>query len=385
MEFDNDRLIKRPHKIETFYWIIAFFIYPLVNFFTVFPGHAIVLPMLLALSIVTFPLYVLYSRTIVPAFLFTQRYVYFTVITLAFFIIIHLVLILLFYVFTSIEIPAHLRSLQSHFVYSPVVIIRESLWFLVNTLFAIHIAFLKTTLDEKDTITTLEKENTAFKLRYLRSQLNPHFLFNTLNSIYSLSLQKSDSAPGVVVKLADLMRYMIYDCNEEKVPLSREIEFIENYIAIEKMRHKADVRFTVEGETTQVMVEPLLFISFIENGFKHAFANTYSGAYVYITLKAAPGHLALTVVNNTHIDVETQAKRIHGKGIRNSKTILEMLYPESHELDIIQTDTVELRKSDLRLKHARERLQHLYPDSHTLDVILSNNSFTVSLIIKRAA
>jgi len=250
---------------------------------------------------------------------------------------------------------------------------------------AAGIFFIKKALDEKDFLISLEKDNTSFKLKYLRSQLNPHFLFNTLNSIYSLSLQKSDKAPEVVVKLADLMRYMIYDCNEEKVPLNKEIEFIQNYIEIEKIRYKADVRFTVDGETEGIMIEPLLFISFIENGFKHAFDNSYSGAFIYITIKAEPEQIALTVINNTNIDLETQAKRIHGTGIKNSKSILELLYPASYALDIIQTDKEEERKSELRIKHARERLETLYPDSHTLDVILSNNAFTVSLIIKTTA
>jgi len=250
---------------------------------------------------------------------------------------------------------------------------------------AIGIYFIKKALDERDLLTSLEKDNTNFKLKYLRSQLNPHFLFNTLNSIYSLSLQKSDKTPEVVVKLADLMRYMIYDCNEDKVPLSKEIEFIQNYIDIEKIRYKADVRFAVEGDTEGIMIEPFLFISFIENGFKHAFNNAYTNAFIYITVKVEPEQIALSVVNNTNLDLETQARRIHGTGITNSKSLLELLYPQSYALDIIQTDKEEDRKSELRIKHAKDRLETLYPDSHTLDVILSNNAFTVSLIIKTKA
>ncbi len=146
----------------------------------------------------------------------------------------------------------------------------------------------------------------------MRSQLNPHFLFNTLNSIYSLSLQKSDKTPDVVVKLADLMRYLIYECNEEKVPLNKEIEFIQNYIEIEKIRYNADVRFTIEGKTDEIMIEPFLFISFIENGFKHAFDNAYSNAFIYITIKVQPEQIELNVINNTSIDLETQAKKITG-------------------------------------------------------------------------
>jgi LytS/YehU family sensor histidine kinase len=247
--------------------------------------------------------------------------------------------------------------------------------------FAASISFLRKYLDEGDLLTALERDNLDFKLKYLRSQLNPHFLFNTLNSIYSLSLQKADEAPEVVIKLSALMRFMLYDCAEEKVPLSKEIEFIQNYIEIEKIRHKADIRFTVEGETDNVMIEPLLFMPFIENGFKHAFENTYTNAFVYITLRKENDKISLSIINNTNIDLATQANRIQGTSMTNSKNVLEMLYPKSYTLDIIQTDKEEQRKSELRLKHARERLESLYPDS-ALDVILSNNAFTVSLIIK---
>ena len=246
---------------------------------------------------------------------------------------------------------------------------------------AIAIAFIRPALDEKYLIDDLRKDNINFKLKYLRSQLNPHFLFNTLNSIYSLSLQKSDKTPEVVVRLADIMRYLVDDCNEPRIALDKEIEFIRNYIEIEKIRFQADIRFEVEGETRGVMIEPYLFISFIENGFKHALHSESERPYIYITLTCGGGQVALTVVNNTHMDLETQAKKVQGTGIRNSKLLLELLYPGSYALDIIQTEKKERRKSITRLKNARERLKLLYPDTHTLDVILSHNSFTVSLIL----
>jgi LytS/YehU family sensor histidine kinase len=195
-------------------------------------------------------------------------------------------------------------------------------------------------------------------------------------------MQKSEKAPEVVVKLADLMRYFIYECNEEKVPLIKEIEFIRNYIEIEKIRYKADVRLNVEGDAETIMIEPFLFISFIENGFKHAFDSAYSNAFIYINIKIQPHQIELSVVNNTSTDLETQAKKMHGTGIRNSKSMLELLYPTSHALNIIQTEKEASRKDELRITNAKKRLESLYPDSHTLDVILSNNAFTVSLIIK---
>ena len=379
MEYDNDRPVKPVYKTEIFYWILIFVFYPLITYFTFFYKHPVFLPILLLISLLLFPCYLFYAKAIIPLFAFTKRYIWLGFISVAFYILV-IAFIKLIYSFFHLDD----QVLQSYFNFSAATIVRESLWVFVNILFATSIAFLKKNFEEEDIITSLEKDNANFKLKYLRSQLNPHFLFNTLNSIYALSLQKSDQAPEVVIKLADLMRYMIYDSDEEKISLNKEIEIIRNYIDIEKIRYKADVRFTVEGETDGIMLEPFLFISFIENGFKHAFNNSYNDAFIYITIKVSDGQIVLNVINNTSADIETQAKKMPGTGIRNSKSLLELVYPESYALDIIQTDKVEQRKSELRITNAKKRLEALYPDSHTLDVILSKNAYTVSLIIKPA-
>ena len=378
MEYDNDRPVKSAYKIEIFYWVLLATINPLVNSLTVFWDDPRIWVILFLTSLLTLPVYYLYSGT-VPGFLFQKRYIAFILISIGYFATIPVLLFAVYSVILKFQLTPHESS---YFTYSYVSLTRECLWTIVNMSLAVGIFFIKKALDEKAIVLGLEKDNKDFKLKYLRAQLNPHFLFNTLNSIYSLSLQKSGKTPEVVVKLADLMRYMIYECNEERVPLNKEIDFIKNYIEIEKIRYRADVRLTVEGETEGIMIEPFLFISFIENGFKHAFDNTFSNAFIYITIKAEKEQITLSVVNNTHLELEMQAKRIHGTGIKNSKNILELLYPSSHALDIIQTDKETVRKNELRMKHGRERLETLYPDSHTLDVILSNNSFTVSLVIK---
>ncbi len=379
MEFDNDRLIKPPYKIELFSWALIGIMNPLVNSLGIFWGDIRMLPVLLFVSVLLLPVYILYSRLIVPGFLFKKRRLLFAGISIAVFIVIQLLLAGVYAIVSQFNISA---PEQLYFSFSYRVFAREGFWTLVNMSLATVIAFIKKELDEKDLLANIQKDSNFFKLRYLRAQLNPHFLFNTLNSIYALSLQKSDKTPEVVIKLADLMRYLIYECNEEKISLDKEIEFIRNYMDIERIRHNADVRFSVEGQTDGIMIEPFLFISFIENGFKHAFNNSHADPFIYITIKVEDGQIVLNVINNTNIDLETQAKRMNGKGITNSRSLLELLYPDSYALDIIQTEKEESRKSNLRLKNARECLETLYPDSHTLDVILSNNAFTVSLIIK---
>ncbi len=379
MEYDNDRIIRPPHRIEIFSWVVFVLINPLVNCFTIFPNDIIVWPVLFFVNMILLPAYVLYSRLIAVRYLFQRKYAVFFPASTAFFIVMQALLYGLYSFISGFVLP----DPYSYFAYDSGTFTRESLWIIIHMCLAAAIAFIKDALDEKEIVAGLQRDNNFFKLRYLRAQLNPHFLFNTLNSIYALSLQKSDKTPEVVVKLADIMRYLVYECNQEKIPLNKEIEFIQNYIAIEKLRYNADIQFSVEGETDHIMIEPFLFISFIENGFKHALDNSFTNPFVYITIKAANNQIVLNVINSTNIDLETQAKRISGKSIQNSKTVLELLYPDSYALNIIQTEKKERRDSKVRLKNAQERLEMFYPDAHTLDVILSNNVFTVSLIINQ--
>jgi two-component system, LytTR family, sensor kinase len=379
MEFDNDRLIKPTYRIEIFYRVLLCLANPLVNGLTIFLTDIKIWPVLLIVNIITLPAYLLYARISVPMFLLRKRYVYFSLVSLFSFLIIHAFLFAAYLMILKFGLsPAE----KSYFTYSYSTIARETVWVILNMSLATAILFIRQSFDEKDMLSVAQKDNAFFKLRYMRAQLNPHFLFNTLNSIYSLSLQKSDKAPECVVKLADIMRYLIYECNEEKIPLNKEIDFIRNYIEIERIRYKADIRFSVEGETDGIMIEPFLFISFIENGFKHAMDNSFEEPFIYITLKVSEGQLLLNVINSSNADLEAQAKKINGKGLTTSKSLLEMLYRDSYILDIIQTEKEEARTTDLRLRNAKERLESLYPDSHTLDVILNKNAFTVSLFIK---
>jgi len=380
MEYDNDRIVKGTYKLELACWVFFAIMNPLVNSLGIFPDQKITWPVLLGINVLLLPLYILYSRIIVPKFLFAKRYSAFGLLSILFFFLIQTILFLLYKIALTFVPDAS----KHFFDYSNNSTIRETAWILVNCCLAIGIAFLKAKLDEVDAIDALRKENIFYKLRYFRTQLNPHFLFNTLNSIYSLSLNKTDKTPEVVIRLSDIMRFLIYECNEEKIQLNKEIEFIRNYIEIEKIRYDADIQFSVEGKTDGVMIEPFLFISFIENGFKHAIDNSFAKPFIYITLKAETDQITLNVINNTSLELEAQSKKIQGKGLQNSKSILELLYPDSYELDIIQTEIKERKESKIRLKNAQERLQRLYPDAHTLDVILHNNTFTVSLILKTA-
>ena len=379
MEYDNDRLRKHTPRMETFYWVLLALLAPVTNSLATFPRSWWIWPLLLLLNTILLPIYLVYSRIMGTVFLVQKRKLFSALMSVLSFLVIGV----LNYTIYSLLLKFDLRpDERAYFSFSAHTMVREGWWTLINMSLAVAFFFIRRAIDEKGLLAAIQKESDFFRLRYLRAQLNPHFLFNTLNSIYSLSLQKSDQAPEVVIKLADIMRYLIYECDEEKISLDKEIEFIRNYIEIEKIRHKADIRLTVEGSTAGVQIEPFLFISFIENGFKHAMDHSFGEPFIYITLKVGNGQIVLNVINSTEADLEMQAKRMTGKGIAHSRSLLELLYPASYDLDIIQTERDETRTSNLRMHNARERLETLYPDSHTLDVILSKSAFTVSLILK---
>ena len=382
MEYDNDRPRKRAPKAEIFYWILLLLAQPVTNALTVFISAPATWVLLLLVSLLIFPVYLIYSRIMGMALTAPGRRWFPVLLTVLFFFITQVFLLAVYSLVLKFPLTIGQRF---YFSLRPITMVREGWWSLFNMAFSMAIFYIRKADDEKDLLENMRKDSTYFRLRYLRAQLNPHFLFNTLNSIYSMSMQKSDRTPEMVVRLADIMRYLIYECNEEKIPLDKEVEFIRNYIEIEQTRHKADIRFTVEGNTAGVMIEPFLFISFVENGFKHAMDHSFSEPFIYITLRVGNGQLVLNVLNSTNAELEMQAKRINGMGISHSRSLLELLYPASYDLDIIQTEKDEKRTSELRLRNARERLESLYPDSHTLDVILNKSTFTVSLILKTVA
>ncbi len=186
----------------------------------------------------------------------------------------------------------------------------------------------------------LEKQTLQSELNFLKSQINPHFLFNTLNSLYALTLKKSDLAPEIVLKLSEMMRYMLYECNEKTVFLSKEIQYIQNYLDLEKLRHgaKMDVHFDVLGDTENKKIAPLLLMPFIENSFKHGINSQVSEGYVNIELYVQSDDLCIKVENSKSPSVpRISEKKSGGIGLINVKRRLHILYPELHKLEIMET------------------------------------------------
>ena len=183
----------------------------------------------------------------------------------------------------------------------------------------------------------LQTQTMQSELKFLRSQINPHFLFNTLNNLYALTLKKSDDAPEIVLKLSEMMRYMLYECNERKVPLYKEVTYMKNYLDLERLRqHKMiNIEFNLHGEVKDQRIAPLLLIPFIENSFKHGLSNEIDQGYVNIDLEIEGDQLAFEIRNSKG---PSQPRQVHRKsggiGLVNVKRRLNLIYDDNYTLEI---------------------------------------------------
>jgi two-component system sensor histidine kinase AlgZ len=180
----------------------------------------------------------------------------------------------------------------------------------------------------------LETEKLNAELKFLKAQVNPHFLFNTLNNLYYLSTIKSDTAPLVISKLSEVMRYMIYDSNHEKIELAKEIEYMQHYIGLERLRLREGVPLEFEvGGRTDILISPLILITFLENAFKHGISNGNDHCWIKARLEVNETHLVYAIANSK---INTVSYPVDGEGIglKNVKRRLDLSYPGKHKLDI---------------------------------------------------
>jgi hypothetical protein len=198
-------------------------------------------------------------------------------------------------------------------------------------------------------VSKIERESTLHQLTALKSQVNPHFLFNTLSSIYSLSRKKSDLTPGVILQLSDIMRYMLYETNTEKVELIKELEIINNIIEIHQVRfgEKLSVEKSIKGDIGDIKVAPLIFISFIENALKHCSPNSEGMFFIRIDFLVEGNSLRFTIENSFDNTGEGRIEQ-GGIGLQNSRKRLALIYPNKHELRI--TEEVNIFRVQLNLK-----------------------------------
>lgn len=225
---------------------------------------------------------------------------------------------------------------QEHYFYSTVFIVQTASITLFIVIFVGMLRFAVEWFELEARRREIENEKLISELNFLKAQINPHFLFNTLNNLYYLVFTKSDNATEVISKLSQMMRYMIYETNHEKVAMSKEIEYMQNYIDLEKLRlsNQVPIQLTVEGDPSQATISPLIFITFLENAFKHGVSSSKPGAWVNVAIHVSKTECAYEVINSKIASAHPNANGKSGIGLQNVKRRLELSYPGKYDLKI---------------------------------------------------
>ena len=174
-------------------------------------------------------------------------------------------------------------------------------------------------------------------MNYLRAKVNPQFLFNTLNNIYGLALQKSDKTPEIVLRLSDMMEYMISEDNDVKVPLEKELNNLSNYIEIERIRqgNDAQIDFLIEGDPASKKIVPLILLPILENAVKHGINKSVSYAFIDAKIEITDDTITFKVENNQGKKSDQNNDTIrNGMGLNNLKKRLQLFYPNKHKLEL---------------------------------------------------
>ncbi len=221
-------------------------------------------------------------------------------------------------------------------LFNPTKILTKSVsGYVIPAIAAAIIIFKKWYTDDQKN-KRLTEEKMKAELNFLKSQIHPHFLFNTLNNLYALTLIKSEKTPDIVLKLSDLLDYMIYQSNDEFVPLTKELEIVEGYIELEKMRYneRLNLIYEVKGEADKHQIAPLILLPFIENCFKHGASKNRINPSIHIQINIEPNALTLKVTNSIPVENINDEPENNGIGLSNVKRRLELIYPDRHILMI---------------------------------------------------
>lgn len=195
----------------------------------------------------------------------------------------------------------------------------------------------------------LHEEKLETELKLLKAQINPHFIFNALNNIYSLTYMKAEKAPESVLKLSEMLRYVFYDCSKDKVPINNEVQYIKNFAAFQQMKseYKQNISLNVNLSNSLIEISPMLLIPFIENAFKYSRVEEDETAFVTIDISQSDQTLKFNIKNS----VPTDNKPLPGSGmgIKNVKQRLEIIYPGAYSLELIENEKEYEVKLNLEL------------------------------------
>jgi len=234
-----------------------------------------------------------------------------------------------------------------------------------NILPFVHVAGIAVSIDllkywwlqQRKTMEAVQQK-TAAELELLKSQVHPHFLFNTLNNLYSHVLEKSDKAPEIVLKLSSLLRFMIYESNAAVIPLAKEINLLKEYIALEQLRYgsRLDVSVSIDGEMDNKEIAPLLMLPLVENAFKHGASKQLDQCWISLSIHITNGGMYCKLLNSFEWDesgiTDTTLPANKGIGLQNVRKRLDLLYPGKYSFSAMVSKDVFIVSLDLQWKES---------------------------------
>ena len=217
---------------------------------------------------------------------------------------------------------------------------------------AISINLLNHWYQQKQKTTEVQKEKIAAELDLLKSQIHPHFLFNTLNNLYSYSLDNSEKVPEIILKLSNLLRFMIYESDVAYIPLDKEISLLRQYIELEQLRYsdRLDISFTINGDLSNKEIAPLLLLPFLENAFKHGISHQIDQCWISFDLRVSGSSLYFKLINSKDKDETYGFTEASGLGLQNVKRRLELLYPGKYKLETLEKEEIFIVDLELQME-----------------------------------
>ena len=324
-----------PH---IFFWIISFVLFTVVLIYTRGDFNLYEIDFAMAVNILVTICFLAISVYInllwlIPVFFNQRRYWLFFILEVA---NILLFIVLNFVVSYFFEGGKHPNFFSE--VFAELILVL--LFLIVSTLLKV----MRDSVSMQDVelrMKEVEKQKIEAELKALKAQIDPHFFFNTLNSLYSLTLDKSEKAPELILKLSDLMRFVIYESKDDLVPMDKQLDFFQSYIYLERLRTDESLilDFETRGKNLNVKTAPLLYIAFIENAFKHGAKLKQDHPFIHIIFDLEKTDRVGFIIKNRK-EANPEKRPNGGIGLTNVKKRLELLYPDKHVLVINETDTI---------------------------------------------
>jgi sensor histidine kinase YesM len=341
------------HKCKThfifqqgLFWLVSIVLFTVVliytrgdfNFYNI--GLRMAMNILITVGFLAVSVYV-NLLWLIPVFFNRRRFLLFTVLEIA---NIFLFIFLNYYVTFFFEGGKHPENLLTEFIAEFILVL---VFLIVSTLLKVMRDSI-TLQDVELKMKEVEKQKIEAELRALKAQVNPHFFFNTLNSLYALSLDKSDKAPELILKLSDLMRYVIYESKDDMVPLGKQLEFLQSYVYLERLRssESLDIRFEISGDKTDVRIAPLIYLAFLENAFKHGTKEKSDNPYIHIKFDLEHDDRVFFSIENRTDPFQRKITE-GGFGLENVIKRLELVYPGRHILNI--TESISIYRVELTI------------------------------------